>query len=63
MAVDLEQMRHEPMRRLAIRAADGGQLVDGFPREQDERHARPQRAHRLVADRASHDDQPVHPRD
>ena len=62
MAVGLEQVRDEPCRGLAIRAANGRQIVHGFACEQDERYARRQRAYRLVADRAPHDDQPVDPR-
>ena len=62
MAVDLDQVRHEPSRRLAIRAADGGQIVDGLPRQQHERYPCGQCPHGGVIHRATHDDQPIDPR-
>ena len=62
MAVDFDQVRHEPSRRLAIGAADGGQIVHGLPRQQHERHPARQCPHRRVIHRATHDDQPIHPR-
>ena len=57
--VDADQVLGEPARRLPALTPHRRDVVHGFTREQHERHAARQCAHRLIVHRPAHHDQPV----